>query len=209
MHFAILRRISALLYFGTPICHVTSRCERAECCHQSNVRATHVFPFNAPVAERHIATANRAMDYRLDVSDLQSLDFSFVCAPSLHGTMHHPVAKTCRLWLPLERLRRQTRQDLSAPLRGSGKDGGWARSRWNKAKAVAKKTLCAAPGWTELSSFWSGIHLNRDRCASSTFRTAGPALPRTQRGGCRRKGQAQPAGSELPHLMSGGVAPGM
>jgi hypothetical protein len=34
-------------------------------------------------------------------------------------------------------------------------------------------------------------------------------LPHTQKGGCRRKGQAQPAGSELPHLMSGGVAPGM
>jgi len=28
-----------------------------------------------------------------------------------------PVAKTCRLWLPLERLRRQTRQDLAPPLR--------------------------------------------------------------------------------------------
>ena len=51
--------------------------------------------------------------------------------------------------------------------------------------------------------------LNRNRCVSSTFRTAGPALPRTQRGGCRRTGQGQPAGSELPHLMSGGVAPGM
>ena len=84
-----------------------------------------------------------------------------------------------------------------------------ARARWKKAKAVGKSTLCAALRWTELSSFWSGIHLNRNRCASSTFRTAGPALPRTQRGGCRRKGQGQPAGSELPHLMSGGVAPGM
>jgi hypothetical protein len=27
-----------------------------------------------------------------------------------------PVAKTCRLWLPLERLRRQTRQDLAPPV---------------------------------------------------------------------------------------------
>jgi len=26
--------------------------------------------------------------------------------------LSHPIAKTCRLWLPLERLRRQTRQDL-------------------------------------------------------------------------------------------------
>jgi len=34
-------------------------------------------------------------------------------------------------------------------------------------------------------------------------------LPRTEMGGCRRKGQGQPAGSGLPHLMSGGVAPGM
>ncbi len=84
-----------------------------------------------------------------------------------------------------------------------------ASARWKKAKAAGKSTLCAAAGWTELSSFWSGIHLNRNRCASITFRTAEPALPRTQRGGCRRKGQGQPAGSELPHLMSGGVAPGM
>ena len=72
-----------------------------------------------------------------------------------------------------------------------------------------ENTFCAALRWTELSSFLSGIHLNRNRCASSTFRTAGPALPRKQRGGCRRKAQGQPAGSELPHLMSGGVAPGM
>src|ERR1039457_3361639 len=35
----------------------------------------------------------------------------------LFAPLPGPVAKTCRLWLPLERLRRQTRQDLAPPLR--------------------------------------------------------------------------------------------
>jgi hypothetical protein len=33
----------------------------------------------------------------------------------LNAPLPHPVAKTCRLWLPLERLRRQTRQDFAPP----------------------------------------------------------------------------------------------
>jgi hypothetical protein len=30
-----------------------------------------------------------------------------------------------------------------------------ARARCKKAKATGKNSLCTAPGWTELSSFWS------------------------------------------------------
>jgi hypothetical protein len=42
-----------------------------------------------------------------------------IAAPRLplYAPLPRPVAKTCRLWLPLERLRRQTRQDLAPPLK--------------------------------------------------------------------------------------------
>ncbi len=82
-------------------------------------------------------------------------------------------------------------------------------ARWQSLHAVTLGFGPASVFRAFLSSAGLKTHLNRNRCASSTFRTAGPALPRTQRGGCRRKGQAQPAGSKLPHLKSGGVAPGM
>jgi hypothetical protein len=49
-----------------------------------------------------------------------------------------PVAKTCRLWLPLERLRRQTRQDLAPPLR--------LPCRISKSAAPLRFLFCPLPG---------------------------------------------------------------
>jgi hypothetical protein len=99
----------------------------------------------------------------------------------------------------------------TALMRGVPAEGIWRNLRAHGGGAACLQRFetveRSGPTFVRASSFAGAT---ADKTAREAWRR-GPVerLPRTQRGGCRRKGQGQPAGSELPHLMSGGVAPGM